>query len=89
VGKVCFTANLERHLQTPVMEVAGETVRETLEAVFRSSPTLRSYILDDQAALRKHVTVFVDGEQIRDRQHLSDPVSPGSEIFIMQALSGG
>jgi molybdopterin synthase sulfur carrier subunit len=89
MARVRFTANLERHIQTPAVDIPGETVRATLEAVFDSSPNLRSYILDDQSALRKHVSVFVDGEQIRDRHGLSDPVSPGSEIFVMQALSGG
>ena len=33
--------------------------------------------------------IFVDGVQIRDRVGLSDPVSETSEIYVMQALSGG
>jgi hypothetical protein len=33
--------------------------------------------------------VFVDGQQIGDRERLSDPVRPASEIYVMQALSGG
>jgi hypothetical protein len=35
------------------------------------------------------MVVFVDGRQMRDRQHLSDPVQPGGEIYVAQALSGG
>ena len=87
--KVRFTANLERHIEAPTAEVAGATVREALESVFASNPMLRGYILDDQGALRQHVMVFAGGEQVRDRTGLSDAVSPGTEIFVMQALSGG
>ena len=43
----------------------------------------------DQAALRRHMTVFVDGRMIRDRARLSDPVSDNSTIHVFQALSGG
>jgi hypothetical protein len=52
-------------------------------------PRLRGYVLDDQGALRHHMMVFVDGEPIRDRARLSDLVRPTSEVYVMQALSGG
>ena len=87
--KVRFTANLERHIETPAAELVCGTVREALDAVFSSNPMLRSYILDDQGALRRHVMVFVDGEQVMDRSGLSDAVPSSGEIFVMQALSGG
>jgi sulfur carrier protein ThiS len=87
--EVKFTQNLERHLSAPAVEVVGATVREALDQVFERNPQLRSYVLDDQGRLRKHVVVFVDGELVEDRVRLSDPVEPGSELFVMQALSGG
>lgn len=68
---------------------AVETVRRVLDAVFESNPRVRAYVLDDQGALRKHMAVFIDGKQIQDRVTLSDPVHPSSELYIMQALSGG
>jgi hypothetical protein len=89
VPRVCFTQNLERHVTTAAADVRGGTVREALEGVFRSNPRLRSYVLDDQGRLRRHVMVFVDGDQVRDRDRLSDAVGPTSELFVMQALSGG
>jgi molybdopterin synthase sulfur carrier subunit len=39
--------------------------------------------------VRKHMNVFVDGRQVRDRERLGDPVDAASEIYVMQALSGG
>ena len=87
--KVVFTPQLERFLSVPPSEVRGTTVREALDAVFAENQRLRGYILDDQGHLRQHVAVFVNGERITDSAGLSDPVTEESEVFVMQALSGG
>ena len=63
--------------------------RSALETIFASNDRLRSYILDDQGALRQHVVVFIDGQLAADRSGLSDPVEEASEVYVMQALSGG
>ena len=86
---ISFTQNLKRHLSVPRAEVRGATVRDALESVFAENPMLRSYIVDDQGRLRKHVVVFIDGEMIEDGDGLSDPVGPASDLVVMQALSGG
>ena len=86
---VHFTANLQRHVACPTEEVEGGTVAECLDEVFDRNPRARGYILDEHGAVRKHMNVFVDGEQVRDRRRLSDPVRPDTEIYVMQALSGG
>lgn len=86
---VHFTVNIQRHLSCPTTRVEGETVRQVLDAVFAENPRARGYVLDDQGALRKHMNVFVDGEQIHDPTHLSDAVSEDAEVYVMQALSGG
>jgi molybdopterin converting factor small subunit len=87
--RVTFTPNLQRHVACAETHAPGATVREVLERVFAEIPRLRGYVLDDQAALRRHMTIFVDGEVIRDRTRLSDPVSETSTIAVFQALSGG
>jgi sulfur-carrier protein len=89
VATVVFTQNLKRHVECPTETVAGDTVRAVLEAVFTDNRRLRGYVLDDQGALRHHMMVFVDGEPIADRAALSDPVRATSEVYVMQALSGG
>lgn len=87
--RVVFTPNLARHLEAPERTAPGATVREVLDAVFADDERLGGYVLDDQRRLRKHVTVFVDGQPIRDRLHLGDPVPADGEVYVMQALSGG
>ncbi|MBC8352186.1 MAG: MoaD/ThiS family protein [Planctomycetes bacterium] len=87
--RVVFTSNLKRHVECPETVIGGETVRQSLDAVFVEHPQLRGYVLDDQDRLRKHMVVFVDGKAINDRETLGDLVEPSSEIYVMQALSGG
>jgi hypothetical protein len=89
VPEVVFTRNLQRHVACPTVHADGSTVREVLDAVFAANPQARGYVLDDQGALRKHMVVFIDGRQLQDRVALTDPVQPASELYIMQALSGG
>ena len=69
--------------------MGGSTVGEALAAVFEETPGLKTYLLDDQGRLRKHVCVFVEGERLIGAAALEAAVSETSEIFVMQALSGG
>ncbi len=87
--RVVFTSHLQRHVACPEQQVAGATVREALDGVFAENAQLRGYVLDELSRLRKHVVIFIDGKTIQDRQGLTDPVGEASEIYVMQALSGG
>jgi hypothetical protein len=89
MARVVFTQNIQRHVECPDTEAGGGSVREVLDNVFAANPQARSYVLDDQAALRRHMTIFVDGRAVRDRARLSDPVAAASTIYVFQALSGG
>lgn len=89
MARIAFTANLQRHLTVSESTVDADSVRAALEQIFVQQPQLRGYLLDDQGRLRQHVAIFVDGSQVRDRQRLSDAVSSDSEIYVVQALSGG
>jgi hypothetical protein len=89
MARIVFTHNLQRHVACPPTEVEGGTVREVLDRVFAANPQARGYVLDDQGALRHHMMVFVNGEQIHDRVELSDPVPASAEVYVIQALSGG
>jgi sulfur-carrier protein len=89
MAQVTFTTNLRRHVECPIIEAPGQTVREVLDAVFAANGRLRTYVLDDQAALRKHMTILVDGQRLRDLEKLSDRVTPATQIYVLQALSGG
>ena len=87
--RVQFTDNIQRHVECPAADAQGDTVRDVLETYFQLNPAARSYVLDDQAALRRHMVIFVDGRQISDRIGLTDSVPQDGTVEVIQALSGG
>ena len=87
--RVVFTSNLQRHVNCPETEVAAGTLRTVLAQVFVAQPQARGYVLDEQGHLRRHVTVFIDGRRVRDRERLDEVVGASSEVYVMQALTGG
>jgi molybdopterin synthase sulfur carrier subunit len=89
VPTVRFTDNIQRHVPCPTRDVPGATLRAVLDSYFSSNTQARGYVLDEQGRLRQHMALFVDGRQVRDRDHLQDPVAEGDIIDVIQALSGG
>ena len=89
VATVRFTESIQRHVQCPTREIAGTTLRGVLEGYFAGNERARGYVLDDQGALRKHMAIFIDGRQVRDRIALTDPVDPDAVVDLIQSLSGG
>ncbi len=89
MSRVVFTSNIQRHIACPEVEAPGRTVREVLDNVFAENPRARSYVLDEQSALRKHMIIFIEGQAICDRRKLTDAVSESDTVYVFQALSGG
>ena len=88
--KVNFTYALKRFFPgIETVEASASNVAELIEFLDAKYPGLRGYIVDDQGRLRQHVNIYIDNELIKDREALSDSVSEESEVYVMQALSGG
>lgn len=89
MATVRFTQNIQRHVGCPTREVPGSTLRAVLDNYFRDNEKARGYVLDERGRIRQHMVVFIDGELVRDRDGLSDPVEMNSAVDVIQALSGG
>jgi hypothetical protein len=89
MAEVVFAPALQRHHPCAPQHVHAATVAAALDAAFAAAPPLRSYVVDDQGGLRRHVAVFIDERALCDRRHLSDAVGADSRIYVVQALSGG
>lgn len=87
--EIAFTSNLQRHVPCPPTAVEGGTVKEVLEGVFVQNPRLRSYVVDEQGRLRKHVNIWLDDKPIEDRLELGDQVGPNTRLYVFQLLTGG
>ena len=61
MATIRFTSHLVRHRPAPVLQAVGDTVAEVLHSGFDGDDLLRSYVLDEQGRLRKHVNIYLDG----------------------------
>ncbi|HEY1386166.1 MAG TPA: MoaD/ThiS family protein [Dongiaceae bacterium] len=84
-----LTSHLRRVAPGGPIRVEAATLGAALDAYFAEAPKVRSYIVDDQGRLRRHVAVFIDGELLMDKKDLGRVVASNAEIYVMQALSGG
>jgi molybdopterin converting factor small subunit len=73
------------HQQNEV-EARGATISELLEDLNRQFPGIRFRMIDEQDAVRPHMKIFVNGEQVRG---LETSLAASDEVHILQALSGG
>ena len=65
---------------------AAATLAEALSGLDARFPGLRFRIVDEQAAIRPHIKLFVDGVLARN---LSLSLASAGELMIVGALSGG
>ncbi len=65
------------------------TVGEAIVMLGRDYPGIRQRVLDDQNNIRRHINVFVDGENVRFGNGDATQVANDSEVWIYPALSGG
>ena len=68
------------------VEADGATLAELLADLERRHPGIRFRVVDEQGAIRPHIKMFVNREQAAG---LGVAVSPGDEVLIVAALSGG
>jgi molybdopterin synthase sulfur carrier subunit len=84
-----FAASLRRHVECAPQSVAPGTLRDVLEGALRAAPALAYYVFDDQRAVRKHVAVFVNAQQIASRVDLDISLQNEDKVMVIQALTGG
>ena len=72
------------------VELRGEaSLASVLDEVFRPWPILASRVRDERGEIRRHVNVFVDGEDAKRAAGVQTPVSPTSTVHVINAVSGG
>jgi molybdopterin synthase sulfur carrier subunit len=68
------------------VDAAGATVGAVLADLDRRYPGIRFRMIDEQDGIRRHIRIFVNGDQARS---LDVPLRAADEVLIFQALSGG
>lgn len=83
------------HIPTPLrsythneanVTAEGSTLADLVRDLDRQFPGIAFRMVDEQGALRPHMSIFLGDERYRD---LAAPTDGFDEVVIMQALSGG
>lgn len=67
----------------------GGTVGELLTELNIRYPGLKERICEEDGDIRRFVNVFVNGENVRERDGAATAVKPGDEVGIIPAMAGG
>jgi molybdopterin converting factor small subunit len=71
------------------LQVSAPSVRAALERIERSHPALYRSVCDETGAVRRHVNLFVNTANVRDREGLDTMLANGDVLTILPAVSGG
>ena len=73
------------------VEIEGSpaTIADALSELWMLHPGVRDRIATEQGQIREHINIFVGDEHIRYTGGLMTPLSAGSQISIVPAISGG
>ena len=72
------------------IEAEGSTVREALDNLTMRFPKLGAQIFSaESGTVRDFVTIFLNGEDIRNLSGVDSKVNPNDKIIIMPAIAGG
>jgi len=84
--KVLIPSALRSYTERSETEAVGTTLAALLADLEQQYPGIRFRMIDEQAQVRRHIRIFINGEQVRDLAH---PLQGNDEVVIAQALSGG
>jgi sulfur-carrier protein len=71
-----------------VVEVAGASVKDALEALGAKHPGITGRLFDN-GQLRRFVNLYLNNEDVRYLDGLTTPVKDGDELAIIPAVAGG
>ena len=92
------TATIQVLIPTPLrrfthgearVDAAGATIAELLDALDARYPGLAAQIRESDGEIRRFVNVFINGDNVRDRDGAATPLRPGDEVGIIPAMAGG
>jgi molybdopterin synthase sulfur carrier subunit len=67
----------------------GARLGAVLDALAGTHPRLERRLRDEQGALRRHVNLYVDGEECRRLAGADTVLAAGTELQIIPSVAGG
>jgi len=84
--KLLIPGALRSYTESGETDAAGATLAAVLADLERQYPGIRFRMIDEQDRIRRHIRIFVNGDQVHELAH---PLDARDEVVIVQALSGG
>lgn len=90
MSQIEFSLQLAEHVGCPAKgELKVGVLQDGLAIWFEEYPKLKEYLLDSDGNLRRHLSLFLNGEMVISTEALDLVIDDKSELFVMQAISGG
>ena len=70
-------------------QVEADSVEHLLDALETRYPRLRFKIRDETGQIRRHVRIFVDGEDVSGTSGVATPLTEAQSVDILHSTSGG
>jgi len=71
------------------LAISAHTVRAVLQTLERSQAALYRNICDETGAVRRHLNIFVNTDNVRDLDGIETTLKAGDLVTILPAVSGG
>src|SRR5262249_41250169 len=70
------------------LSLSARTVRAVLDDLERTQLALYRNVCDETGAVRRHLNVFVNADNVRDLNGVDTMLEPGDVVTILPAVSG-
>ena len=88
--KVIISATLRSFFnRTTETEVSGNTIGEVLSNLIDEYPDAKKGLYDENGDLRGFVRIFVDGEDLTEKENHNKPLSEESAVLLLPFIAGG
>lgn len=89
--KIKIPTPLRRHTNgLATVEISdGGNVRASLHNLTAQYPTIAERLFDAQGAVKSHINIFLNNEDIRFLNGLETNVKDGDTVVLLPALAGG
>ena len=71
------------------LSISALSVRAALKDLERSQSALYRNVCDETGAVRRHLNIFVNSDNVRDLEGVDTTLTPGDVVTILPAVSGG
>ena len=71
------------------LPLEARSVRAALDELERLYPALYPNVCDETGAVRRHLNIFVNTDNIRDLDGIDSALVPGDVVTVLPAVSGG